>query len=58
MNDLQAPHIGNAPCEEEQPKYCPCCGKEAEEFFASKFNGEIVGCENCVSMIEAWEWED
>ena len=57
MNDLQAPWVGNAPYEEET-HYCPICGEEAEEFFASKFNGEIVGCENCVSIIEAWEWED
>lgn len=58
MNDLQAPWVGNSPCKEEEPHYCPICGEEAEEFFASKFNGEIVGCENCVSMIEAWEWEE
>lgn len=44
--NIEAPWVRNAPCE------------EAEEFFASKFNGEIVGCENCVSVIEAWEWED
>jgi uncharacterized Zn finger protein len=58
MNDLQAPWVGDPFYEDEEPHYCPICGEEAEEFFASKFDGKIVGCENCVGTVEAWELED
>lgn len=58
MNELQAPWIGNPPCNEEEPHYCPICGKEAEQFFISKADKEIVGCEHCLKIIDAWEWED
>lgn len=58
MNDLQAPWVGNAPCEEERTEYCPCCNKECEEYYISKDTGEIVGCEHCLKRIDSWEWED
>lgn len=52
MNDLEAPY--KEP-EEEDVYYCPCCGEECEEFFTA--NGKILGCENCVRPVDAWEWE-
>lgn len=58
MNDLEAPWVGNAPCEEEQPKYCPCCGKECENYYVDRHGNKIVGCENCLYSIDSWEWED
>lgn len=56
--NIEAPWVGNAPYEEEQPKYCPCCGEEADEFFISRDTGEIVGCDKCLTCIDSWEWEE
>lgn len=35
---------------------CPCCGQVAEKFFI--IGGEVVGCENCVEEVDAYEWEE
>lgn len=58
MNDFEAPWVGNAHCEEEQPKYCPCCGEECENYFVDRYENKIVGCENCITCIDSWEWEE
>lgn len=42
-------------CKEEKEYYCPVCGdKVYEELYVSN-DGEIVGCENCISTKEPWE---
>lgn len=33
---------------------CPVCGGECEKIFRSKA-GFVVGCEECVSVTDAWE---
>ena len=33
---------------------CPLCGEEAERFYYDR-NGELVGCDECVSARDAWE---
>lgn len=55
MNDLEAPWVGGPEEKEEETYYCPCCGEECEQFYYS--DGKIIGCENCVKSIDAWEWE-
>lgn len=32
---------------------CPVCGEETETYYA--INGDVVGCENCVDEVSAWE---
>ena len=40
-----------------EPKYpeCPVCGCEAEEFYLD-FNGNICGCDVCISTRDAVEY--
>lgn len=33
---------------------CPICGAETDTFCKDK-NGDIVGCDECVSTVDAWE---
>lgn len=33
--------------------HCPMCGAECETFY--KGDGQIIGCENCITKVEAWE---
>ena len=32
---------------------CPVCGEECAIFYKS--GGEIVACENCIEVVDAWE---
>lgn len=34
---------------------CPVCGKEAESFFIDS-NNDIIGCDECIRMVDAYEW--
>ena len=34
---------------------CPYCGKEAESFFKDKKTGEIIGCNECIEMVDAYD---
>ena len=33
---------------------CPVCGCECDTFYRDR-DGEIVGCDECVQTIDAWE---
>lgn len=35
---------------------CPVCGEAAETFFV--IDGEVIGCENCVDRVDAYEWKE
>ena len=35
---------------------CPVCGKECETLYQTKADG-IIGCEGCVTAIDAWEYQ-
>ena len=41
--------------EPEGPPRCPVCGEEAETFYQDR-NGDIVGCDNCVKALDAWDY--
>lgn len=41
--------------EEEKEYYCPICGEKIFESVYVSTDGEIVGCESCVSLKDAWE---
>ena len=36
---------------------CPVCGDTAETIYKDIW-GDIVGCDNCVEALNAWEWND
>ena len=42
-----------------EPKYprCPICGDECEAIYWSKF-GEVVGCDECLTKQDAYEYEE
>lgn len=42
-------------CQEDEEYYCPVCGEEVSETVYVSNDGEIVGCENCISTKEPWE---
>lgn len=56
--------IPNAPYITEAERYgmphpvpvrCPECGEECETIYAS--GGTVFGCEHCVDVMDADEWE-
>ena len=34
---------------------CPVCGEECETIYQDA-NGEILGCDQCIHEVDAWEW--
>ncbi len=42
----------------KESKYpiCPLCDAECETIYHS-CDGDILGCEHCVSSVDAWEWQ-
>jgi len=34
---------------------CPVCGDQCTDLYKSKETGEIVGCDMCIQIIDAWE---
>jgi len=34
--------------------YCPICGESAEKIFKDRW-GDIVGCDNCIEVMDALE---
>lgn len=39
----------------DDPVICPCCGEEAEKFFFYNGGTDILGCDNCIDIRDAWE---
>ena len=39
---------------EDKQYFCPICGEEVDALYVSA-DGDIVGCDNCISYKEAWE---
>lgn len=39
-----------------KPKYphCPVCDSETDIFYKDSM-GDVIGCENCISQVDAWE---
>lgn len=42
---------------EERIPVCPVCKGTCDEF-VKDFNGDIVGCRECITFIDAWEETD
>lgn len=45
----------------EPPDYevphCPVCGQECEVLYRNRY-GEIIGCDDCIDALDAWEVMD
>lgn len=43
--------------DDDRMPVCPVCGEEAETLYRNRF-GEIVGCDECIDTILAYDWEE
>lgn len=41
-----------------RPPVCPICGEECERFFVRDPDGDIIGCDKCVTEEDAYEWQE
>lgn len=55
MRDFDLPERPLEPPEPEPQPCCPWCSEECEHLYRDR-TGEIVGCENCVDTLDAWEY--
>ena len=42
-------------CQDVREYECPECGKVAETLYTSNVNDEILGCDNCITVKDAYE---
>ena len=55
-SNIQHPDITRAERDglPDQPtRRCPCCGQECNDYF--KQSGDIIGCDMCVDIVDAYE---
>lgn len=43
-----------SPINDKYPPICPVCGEQADLFYMND-ESEIIGCQNCASVVDAWE---
>lgn len=55
FSDMDIPERPLEPPEPEENPHCPCCGKECETLYRDRA-WLIVGCENCMETLDAWEY--
>lgn len=60
MKELEHPDITHTlrtgyPRKESKLPRCPVCGEVCETIYWSKF-GEVVGCDECIVLQEAWDF--
>ena len=43
----------------KEPEYpcCPECGEECDTLYRDR-HGRVLGCENCIQKVDAWEEVD
>lgn len=41
----------------EDYPHCSICGEECDTIFRDR-NREVLGCENCIDKIDAWDCEE
>ena len=52
----QAENWGPPPYDDDPEPTCPICGKECETIYTDK-DGNAAGCEKCMTLWEAAEWQ-
>lgn len=45
---------GPPPYDDETDPVCPICGEECETIYTQ--DGDVVGCDQCITLWEASEW--
>lgn len=60
MNDLpDAPYIRDAELNGypgNDPVKCPICGSDRNDYIFLNKDGEVLGCECCLSRVNIWDW--
>jgi hypothetical protein len=56
-NDWSLPERPLEPPPEPPMPRCPICGEETDTFYRNK-DLDIVGCDECVTTVDAWEEQD
>jgi hypothetical protein len=56
---MDCPEVANAlrtgyPHGEPDYPHCPVCEAETDTFYKNQY-GDIVGCEECLRRVDAWE---
>ena len=41
----------------KEPEFpiCPVCGAETDTYYRDINSGEIVGCDECIESVDAWD---
>lgn len=55
MARIKEPPIN--PPEPKNPPRCPVCMAETDTF-KRDYWGDIVGCDECITDVDAWDWRD
>lgn len=42
---------------EPKPPRCPVCDKEFETLYKDRY-GDVVGCDCCMTTVDAWDYEE
>ena len=42
---------------EDPPVICPVCGAECEEIYETREYGEVLGCDQCILIRNAYDWK-
>ena len=37
---------------------CPICWQECEKIYRFRDSGDVVGCDECIDEIDAWDYLD
>lgn len=37
---------------------CPICGQECETIYKDMANNEVVGCDQCILAVDAYQWQE
>ena len=43
---------------DDKPVISPVCGAECEKIYESREYGEVFGCDQCILIRDAYEWQD
>lgn len=41
-----------------QNPVCPVCGQECETIYKDASNGEVIGCDQCILAVDAYQWQE
>lgn len=55
---IREAELNGVPPYDDPDRSCPVCGRERCETIYTDMHGEVVGCDECLTMWEPEEWHD